>query len=179
MNKTEEAQQRIILATAHNDFAKGLNRHSFFKLGNHALGDDLVQDTFIKTWSYLVKGGKIEVMKAFLYHVLNNLIIDEYRKRKTVSLDILQEKGFEPRAKESSERLISIIDSKDALVLIMKLPVRYQKVIKMRYSQDLSLREISLITGQTQNAIAVQVHRGLAKLKELYDFKFPANKSSN
>lgn len=32
-------------------------------------------------------------MKAFPYHVLNNLIVDEYRKRKTASLDDLLEKG--------------------------------------------------------------------------------------
>jgi hypothetical protein len=47
-------------------------------------------------------------------------------------------------------------------------------VIKMRYMQDLSLKEMSLITGQTQNAMAVQVHRGLAKLKDLYDVRLPA-----
>ncbi len=168
MNKSQEIEQRAILAMAHRDHEKALNQHSFYKVGNRALGNDLVQDTFIKTWSYLVKGGKIDVMKAFLYHVLNNLIVDEYRKRKTVSLDILLEKGFEPQAKESSDRLVSIIDSKEALSLIKKLPERYQKVIKMRYLQDLSLKEMALITGQTQNAIAVQVHRGLSKLKELH-----------
>ncbi len=168
MKELQEAQQRILLATAHRDFVKGLNQHSFFKLGNQALGNDLVQDTFIKTWSYLVKGGKIETMKAFLYHVLNNLIIDEYRKRKTVSLDVLLEKGYEPRAKDS-DRLASLIDSKEILLFVKRLPERYQKVIKMRYLQDLSLKEMSILTGQTQNAIAVQVHRGLARLKKLYE----------
>jgi RNA polymerase sigma-70 factor (ECF subfamily) len=170
MKKLQEAQQRILLATAHRDFVKGLSQHSFYKLGNQALGDDLVQDTFIKTWSYLVKGGKIDTMKAFLYHVLNNLIIDEYRKRKTVSLDVLLEKGYEPQSKDS-DRLVSMIDSKEILVFIKKLPERYQKAIKMRYIQDLSLKEMSLLTGQTQNAMAVQVHRGLAQLKKLYESK--------
>ena len=39
----------------------------------------------------------------------------------------------------------------------------------MRYVRDMSLQEISLLTGQSKNAVAVQVHRGLEKLKLLYD----------
>lgn len=39
----------------------------------------------------------------------------------------------------------------------------------MRFVQDLSLTEISLITGQSKNTVAVQVHRGLKKLRTLYD----------
>lgn len=165
--KLKEMQQQAVLTDAHHDYARGLNAHAFFKTHNHAIGEDLVQDTFMKTWSYLVKGGKIDIMKAFLYHVLNNLIVDEYRKRKTTSLDVILEKGFEP-SKDNSEQLIDILDGKAALLLIQRLPERYKKVMRMRYVQGLSLTEMSLITGQSKNTMAVQVHRGLEKLKLLY-----------
>ena len=145
-----------------------MNSYSFFKVHNHATSDDLVQDTFIKTWSYLAKGGKIEIMKAFLYHILNQLIIDEYRKHKATSLDVLLEKGYEPSV-DHSERVFNVFDGKAALLLIQHLPTKYQTVMRMRYAQDLSLREISLITGQSTNAVAVQAHRGLIKLKKLYN----------
>jgi len=36
------------------------------------------------------------------------------------------------------------------MILIALLPVTYQKVIRMRYVQDLSLQEIALITGQSK-----------------------------
>ncbi len=42
----------------------------------------------------------------------------------------------------------------------------------MRFVQDLSLKEMSLITGKTKNSIAVQVHRGLEKIKVLYGHGF-------
>jgi len=42
-------------------------------------------------------------------------------------------------------------------------------MMRMRFIQDLSLKEISLITGQSTNAIAVQIHRGLIKLRLLYN----------
>jgi len=168
MTPTQEAEQQRILTVAHHDYEKGLNSHAFFKLNDHEVGEDLVQETFMKTWKYLVKGGKIDVMKAFLYHVLNHLVVDQYRKRTTTSLDDMVEKGYEPKADEPT-RLFNILDGKAALLLIGRLPFVYQRVMRMRYVQDLSLTEISLITGQTKNTIAVQVHRGLAKLKILYN----------
>src|SRR3990167_2535302 len=92
---------QTIMRAAHHDFEKGLNTRAFFKVNDRTISEDLVQDTFMKTWKYLVRGGKIDLMKAFLYHVLNDLIVDEYRKKKTTSLDALQEKGFEPSVEDS------------------------------------------------------------------------------
>jgi RNA polymerase sigma-70 factor (ECF subfamily) len=167
MTPKREKQQRAELTTAHNDYDKKLNLHAFFKLHDHAMSEDLVQDTFMKTWMYLVKGGKIDVMKSFLYHILNNLIVDEYRKRRTTSLDVILEKGYEP-SEDTTERLFNVLDGKKAILFIQRLPQKYRKVMRMRYVQDLSLKEMSLVTGQSKNTIAVQIHRGLAKLKLLY-----------
>src|SRR3989338_1326086 len=168
MTSKQETQLQGVLSVAHQDFERGLNSHAFFKVNNHATGENLVQDTFMKTWIYLVKGGKIEMMKAFLYHILNHLIIDEYRKHKTTSLDVLLEKGFEPSI-DDSKGLFNILDGRAAILLIGKLPLKFQKIMRMKYVQDLSLQEMSLITGESRNSMAVQVHRGLAKLKLLYN----------
>jgi RNA polymerase sigma-70 factor (ECF subfamily) len=167
MTPEEEIQRQGLLSTAHHDFAKGLASHAFFKLHNHAMSDDLVQDTFMKTWKFLAKEGKIDVMKSFLYHILNNLIVDEYRKRKNASLDVLLEKGFEPGT-DNREKMIDMLDGKAALLLIARLPEKYKKVMRMRYVQDLTLKEMALVTGESKNTMAVQLHRGLAKLKLLY-----------
>jgi RNA polymerase sigma-70 factor, ECF subfamily len=168
MDQEQEDKIKNEMTTAHSDYDKRLNARAYFKTHDQIISGDLVQDTFIKTWNYLRKGGKIYLMKAFLYHVLNGLIIDQYRKRKNISLDILLEKGFELSSNEP-ERTINISDGKKAILLIQLLPEKYKKLMRMRYIQDLSLKEISLITGQTTNTIAVQVHRGLAKIKLLYN----------
>lgn len=167
MTPTQKTQRQGILTVAHHDYEKGLSSHAFFKVNNRAMSEDLVQDTFMKTWSYLVKGGKIDVMKSFLYHILNNLIVDEYRKRKIASLDVLIEKGYEPSG-DSRESLFDALDGKKAILLLRHLPEKYQTVMRMRYVQNLSLKEMALITGQSKNTMAVQVHRGLEKLKLLY-----------
>lgn len=168
MTLEKTTENRATLTVAHNDFQKGMNSYAFFKINNRISSGDLVQDTFIKTWGYLVKGGKIDLMKAFLYHVLNGLIIDEYRKRKTSSLDELFEKGFD-RAAGGSERMIDSLDGKTAQHLIPNLPEKYRKIMHMRHVQDLTLAEISTLTKLSKNTLAVQMHRGLEKLKALHN----------
>ncbi len=155
------------MSGAYTEYGKGLSRHSLFKLHNQQLSEDLVQDTYFKTWSYLVRGGKIDIMRSFLYHTLNCLIIDEYRKRSTSSLDALVEKGYEP-GEDKTEILINQFDGKIALHLLDKLPEKYRVILNMRYQQQLSLTEMSALTGQSKNALSVQIHRGLTKLKALY-----------
>ncbi len=156
------------LTAAYRKYEPRLSSRASFKIDNPSLCDDIVQTTFLKTWAYLVRGGKIDLMEAFLYHVLNGLIIDEYRKHRETSLDVLLEKGFEPNV-DATERLFNAFDGKIAVDLIQYLPTKYQKVMRMRYMQDLSLEEMSRITGQSKNTMAVQAHRGLEKLKQLYD----------
>lgn len=117
----------------------------------------------------MLRGGKIEVMKSFLYHILNDLIVDEYRKHKITSLDFIMKKGFEPSTK-NPERFFNFLDGKASLLLIRRLPETYRKVMYMRYVQELSIKEMSLVTGQSKNAITVQTHRALKKLKSLYRF---------
>ncbi len=166
--KLDKKAQEDAFAKAHSEFHKGLHSYASFKVSSPSLSEDLVQDTFIKTWGYLVKGGEITRMKAFLYHVLNGLIIDEYRKKKATSLDVLLEKGFEP-ASDTSKQLENLFDGEVAIVLIKKLPKTYQRVIHMRYVEDLSLEEMAEITGKTKNTMAVHAHRGMEKLRELYN----------
>lgn len=151
---------------AHNSFESGLSRRALYKTNNLEVSQDLVQTTFLKTLLYLQNGGNIIVMRSFLNHILNDLIVDEYRKNKTMPLEILLEKGFEPSF-DDRERIVNIFEGKQIVLLIPLLPKKYQSVIRMRYIKSLSLKEISLITGQSQNTVAVQAHRGLEKLKVL------------
>ncbi len=164
----KDAAIRTTLTNAHRDYEKALRSRALFKTNNPSKSEDLVQATFMKTWTYLVKGGEVATMKAFLYHVLNGLIIDEYRKHQTASLDVLLEKGFSPEY-DDRERLVNILDGKEAILLIKRISPKYQKVMHMKYVQGLTLSEMALITGQSKNTIAVQAHRGLIELRALYN----------
>lgn len=161
-----EAMQKEFLK-AYDQNADALFRQCFFKVHDREIAKDILQDTFAKTWDYIGKGNTILNMRAFLYRTLNNLVIDHYRKKKAVSLDAMGEEGFTPEAPEG----ISAHDrfeGEKALILLNELPEIYRDALVMRYVDGLELSEIANITGETENTVAVHVHRGINKLRELF-----------
>ena len=125
-----------------------------------------MQETFTRTWEYLIDDGHINNMKPFLYRTATNLIIDDVRRRKESSLDEMAERGFDPGHDESG-RLTDLIEGQKAQEILKKLDSAYRDVIIMRYVEELSPKEIGNIIGETENTVSVRIHRGLKKLKEL------------
>ena len=155
-----------IIEDAYNEHADAIFRYCFFKISDRERALDLVQDTFTRVWQYLANGNTIDSMKTFLYRTARNLIIDEYRKKKTFSLDTLMEQGFDPQ-ENIEEALYTSFDINKVLSCIQDLPERYSSIIIMRYVNDLSVKEIAEITHETENVISVRIHRGLNKLRTM------------
>jgi RNA polymerase sigma-70 factor, ECF subfamily len=145
-----------------------LFRYAYFKTSSRETAQDLVQETYFKAWNYLQKGEDIKNPKAFFYRILNNLIVDEYRRKKETSLDVMRENGFDI-GEVIQDRLEDRLDGEKAIKLLQKIPEKYREVIMMRYVEELTLKEMAEILNQTENAIAVKVHRGLRKIERLFN----------
>jgi RNA polymerase sigma-70 factor (ECF subfamily) len=161
---TEEAF--TIIYDEHSD---AIFRHCFFRLRDRELALDLMQLTFMKAWDHLSKGKELENLKAYLYKIAGNLLIDHYRKKKSTSLDNLMEKGFDPSQDETDARN-SQMDAKESLKVLDQLqPPSYQEVIMMRYMSELSIGEISIALKIRENVVSVRLNRALKKLRILLD----------
>ncbi len=161
-------EQNIL--SAHGLYADALFRHCFFRLYDREHAKDAVQETFMRTWEYLNGGNSIDNMRAFLYRVANNVVIDQVRKHTEYSLDMLHEKGFDPRDDGSHTRLESVISGREALQILKQLEDSYQTVLIMRYVDDLMPREIAAILGETENTVSVRIHRALKKAQKLIHY---------
>jgi len=157
--------QKLFLE-AYDNHADAIFRHCFFRVFSREKAQDLTQETFTKSWEYISRGGEIKNIRAFLYKVASNLIIDESRKKRALSLDALMEEGFDFGTDERG-KLEDIISAKEALVLMEKLDDSYKEVVLLRYVEDLSPKEIAEILGETENMVSVRIHRGVKKIKEL------------
>lgn len=162
----EDHQQSFL--KAYEEHSDALFRYCFFKLNDRDRALDLLQDTFTKTWQYLAEGKEIDNLKAFLYRTANNQIIDEYRRKKAVSLDAMQEDGFDPEFTGESS-YFDRLDGERALALLKHIPADYRDTLFMRYVEGLELREIALILGESENTVSVRIHRGIRKLKDIFD----------
>jgi RNA polymerase sigma factor (sigma-70 family) len=151
---------------AYDAFADAIFRHCYFRISDHDLAKDLAQETFMRAWEHAAKGTEIRHMRAFLYRVAHNLIVDEYRKRQrsTLSLDDLQEQGFNPK-EEGGSTIQSAIEMKDVLALLDKVDSKYRDIVVMRYIDELSLKEIAEILGEKENTVSVRIHRALKQVR--------------
>ena len=141
-------------------------RHCFFRIFDRETSKDLVQEASMKTWEYISAGNEIGNLRAFLYKTLNNQIVDWVRKKKSVSLEELEEKGFNLSFDDKS-RMEKKIEFKEILKLVSKIEPNYREIILMRFVDELSIEEIAEITGETKNNVSVLIHRGIKKIRDL------------
>lgn len=156
---------------AFEEYSDALFRHAMVRISDRERAIDLVHDTFTKVWSYVRNGHEIEAYRPFLYKVLNNLIIDEYRKQREQSLDaLLAEEGvsegsFPELTEHTAEALAATIDGRQALDLVADLPDVYREVLILRFVDGLGPRDISTLIEESENVVSVRLHRGLKLLR--------------
>lgn len=164
--------------TAFEAYNAELFRHASMRLKDRDRAMELTQECFLKVWEYAQKGEDIRDLRPFLYRTLRNLIIDEYRRKKSVSLEAMVEGDEDSRTVEdllpsddsnTLEAAVERFDGKRAMEALQTLPDAYREVLSLRYVEGLSPGEIGDIIGETENAVSVRVHRGLKKLKVLLE----------
>lgn len=165
--------EREFLA-AYEANADALFRHCMVRVRDRERAKDIVQESFSRTWLYMSEGKKIDYIKAFLFRVANNLIVDWSRRQKSSSLDaMMDEDGFEvvdTTTVDPTERQ----GIRDALRLLESLDEMYRVAITMRYMDEMSPGEIAKVLGVSENVVSVRIHRGIERLQALYN-KNPSN----
>ncbi len=130
----------------------------YFKVKNREIAEDITQETFLKyfeTTQYLEKGKKL----AFLYTIARNLCIDYFRKAKqTVNLD---------NVPELSEEIVVDVETAIAVqAAVAKLDIYEQELVLLRFTNELSIGEISEILGISRFAIYRKINATEKRLKQ-------------
>lgn len=168
---TMEGDHEKRFLKAFDDYSDALFRHASLRVSDRERAVDIVHDTYTKVWAYVRQGYKIDSFRPFLYKVLNNLIIDEYRKKRESSLDALldqegiDEGSFADLSESTVESLAATIDGRKAFELVQELPDEYREVIVLRFVDELKPKEISQLIEESENVVSVRLHRGLKMLR--------------
>ncbi len=143
-------------------------RFIYFKVSRTEEAEDLTSEVFLRLWQYIRDGVAIDNVRAFLYRISRNVVIDFYRKnygKETLSLE-----DHDVIDNLRADNLIDKIDLQVHFKKIMEkldtLKEEYREVILLRYVEEYSIAEIAEITGKTKGAVRVLIHRALEKLKQ-------------
>ena len=157
--------------------ADALFKHALYRISDREKAYDLTQDTYLKAWDYVSGGGEVRQYKSFLYRILHNLIIDEYLRKSSSSLDALLEDEANAPAIEALMAEGGVVEAEEALDQealaqevrgrIPELPEAYRAALTLRFIDGLTTTEIAEAMGVTENVVSVRIHRGVAKLRAL------------
>ena len=140
-------------------------RYCYFKIGDREIAVDMVQEIFLKAWAYVSRGEVVENYRAFVYKLAHNMVVDWYRKKKTVSLDQLADNGFDPKDTSADTTIKAQIGH--VLSVVSRLDQDDQDLIVWRYVEDKSPKEIAGMLKEKENTISVRLHRAIERLQKL------------
>lgn len=147
-------------------FEAPLTRYAFRITGDLERARDVVQDCFLR----LCRESPTRIdghLAPWLFKVCRNRALD-VRKKEARSLPLDEGRSEE---RESPDPLPSTALEEHegvtrALSLLTKLPHDQQEVIRLKFQNELSYREISEITGLSVSNVGYLLHRGLRSLRE-------------
>lgn len=175
----EELQRKI------DRYGDMLYKLGMVKLQNVQDAEDVVQEVFYQYIKRDMPFESEEHEKAWLLTVAMNACRKQWRSawRRHRKADAWQDTA-EPDGRERvpadreetpEEVLLKREENSRLLGAVMALPAKYRDVIHLFYYQELSVKEISHVTGRGESTVTSQLTRGrelLRKsLKEEYDFE--------
>ena len=159
---------------------KDLYSFIFYKIMDEELANDLFQDTFMKIIVSLKEGRYSDDGKFILWakRIAHNLIIDHFRlKNKYVKIsettyeneefsifDLLRE-----TEENIEDRLVTKQIYDDLMNMMIYLPENQQEVIKLRFFDGLSFKEIAEQTNTSINTTLGRVRYALINMRKIME----------
>jgi RNA polymerase sigma-70 factor (ECF subfamily) len=155
----------------------GIFSYIIFIVHNKEVANDLFQETFLKAITKL-KEGKYSPSGKFngwLIRIAHNAIMDWYRRQK--SQHLIDTDGSDITIAEMSDQQIMETSREDILAnaqvledikaMIDFLPENQREIVKMRYYQNLSFKEIAAITNCSINTCLGRMRYALINMRRL------------
>jgi RNA polymerase sigma-70 factor (ECF subfamily) len=154
----------------YEDESDAIFRFCFTRVSNREQALDITQDTFMRLWNSMLEQKEIINPRAFIFTIARNLIIDWYRKKKSVSLDKMMDGVSEEIDLIDNSAINNIemrAEGKYVLDKISQLGETYQTPIYLRFVEDMTPDEIGKILNISANAVSVRINRGLEELRNI------------
>jgi RNA polymerase sigma-70 factor, ECF subfamily len=163
----------VVLEALVEQYQYRLVRYLIYLLGRRDGVDDLVQETWLRV---LERGGSYDGHSRFepwLFRVARNIALDAMRKQPMFSLDSNENDGVRssPASSEPSPYTFAARteDAERLAHSLQTLEPVYREVLVLRFQEDLSLQEISVVVGAPVSTVASRIYRGLATLRPQFE----------
>lgn len=139
-------------------------RFMFWRTKDHMLAQDLTSNVFEKAWRTRrnFTGGSV---KAWLYRIAHTTLIDYWRKKKEILDDGTLTSQVEYEGADIGEILDTGFAIDELRNALMKLPAEMYEVIRLRFIEGQSAREVANRLDLSEGNVRVIQYRALKKLR--------------
>jgi len=140
-------------------------------LADHGMARDATQDVFIKILLNLSKFTEQSSFSTWVYSITYNYCIDLIRKKKKNILIFTEDMGRVSTASEVEipDSVILEMETNRLEKVMHKLPVGDKAILDMKYTDDMSIREIGEVLNKTESAIKMQIMRAKIRAQGIYE----------
>ena len=148
-------------------YQKRIYRHVRHLVISHDDTDDIVQNVFLKAWNNLSTFREEARLYTWLYRIATNEALSHLKSKRLKMF--LSFNGMEKQMEQAL--LDDNYFSGDEIALklqqaILKLPAKQRLVFNMRYYNELSYDEMSVILGTSAGALKASYHFAAKKIEE-------------
>ena len=160
-------------------FMDVLYNYAYYLCGEREQAKDLLQETYLKAFRFFDKFEQGTNAKAWLYRIMRNTYINEYRRVKRIPELVEYDEQVSPYRMFShtnvhTNDLRDMIDAgtfdDDVAIAISSLPEKFKSVVVLRDVEDLPYEEIAETLQIPVGTVRSRLHRARAilfeKLKE-------------
>ena len=153
------------LAELYDRHFDGIYRYLFTRLRHQADAEDFTEQVFLKMVDSIQRYRPRGVaFSSWLYRIAHNLLVDRYRRAGREAVE-LTERVRDARPQADPATLAQNSEDRRHLVAALRrLTPEQQRVITMRFIDNLSVDEIARLMRRRPGAIHSMQHRALASL---------------
>jgi RNA polymerase sigma-70 factor (ECF subfamily) len=130
--------------------------------------EDIVADAYLRAWRHRSSLRADSSATSWILSVTRNCVIDEIRKRKTlVNLDNVGDP--EDQSDEKSPAELTDAQRQFIQAAIQQLTPEQQRVVFLRFYQQLPHEQVARELGRTPNAVRAIQFRALSQLRKLLE----------
>jgi RNA polymerase sigma-70 factor, ECF subfamily len=142
-------------------------------LRNREEAEEIAQDCFVKAYQSLKTYKGDSKFSTWLYRIVYNAAISQTRKRKQEFVEMNEHISDHMTEDEIVANLDTVSSDQQAELLkkaIDRLPAEESAIITLFYNREMSVDDISRVTGLSEANVKVKLHRIRKKLYEMLQY---------
>lgn len=144
-------------------------RLCYLYLKDYQLAEDALQETFFRVTKSIHQFEGNSSAKTWLIRIAINVCKTVILSQKNKPVEFAAEASF--LMVKTADEIEQLIDKSIVSQAIMRLDTPYREVILLHFYQELKLREIAKITGESITTVAYRLRQGKKRLKEYLSSK--------